>query len=377
MPENPRLTTPRGSWSFAELSADPFRLLDRATKLGLLRINGDKSEEIVSAILSLDGKAPVVFLGGSNVKTRPDVVKETQWGFMTSGSTGKPKHVFHTLKAISRRIPPRPSSNANWAFLTDISRMAGFQVVLEAVVRGESLSIPDQGSSMFEKIDFLTANNVTHISATPSQFRQLLGSTKAASISLKQITLGGEIADQKILDGLHSVFPKARITHVYATTETGPVFAVSDGQEGFPEAQLEKSGNRVILSNTFELGILSRNNGDVFWTGDLVQKANGRYKFVGRNSEVINVGGAKVFPATVEAVILSHQDVQDCIVRGEKNSILGHLVVAEISLHRNSDSIIPELQKICRERLPNYSVPRKFNVVDEITYSNLGKKIRR
>jgi acyl-coenzyme A synthetase/AMP-(fatty) acid ligase len=376
MPEKPRLTSPRGSWTFSELSSDPFKLMDKLSKKRYLRVAGIKSEEVVSAVLSLDGKVSAVFLGDADESIQPGSSDKTQWGFLTSGSTGIPKHVFHTLKAITRELPRRQNSNVTWAFLTDINRMAGFQVVLEAVIRGENLAIPDRHIPITEKVKFLKENNVTHISATPSQFRQLLGVPKAALIPLRQITLGGEIADQKILDGLHDFFPGARITHVYATTETGPIFGVSDGQEGFPESQLKKIGNRITISETLEVGIISKNNSGVFWTGDLVEERNGRYHFIGRNSEVINVGGAKVFPSTVEAILLSHPDVQDCIVKGEKNSILGQLVVAEVSLRQPSHDIVPELRKLCKALLPNYSVPQKFSVVNELRFSLAGKKMR-
>jgi O-succinylbenzoic acid--CoA ligase len=83
-----------------------------------------------------------------------------------------------------------------------------------------------------------------------------------------------------------------------------------------------------------------------------------------------------VFPSTVEAILLSHPDVQDCIVKGEKNSILGQLVVAEVSLRQPSDDIVPELRKLCKALLPNYCVPQKFSVVNELRFSLSGKKMR-
>jgi acyl-CoA synthetase (AMP-forming)/AMP-acid ligase II len=193
---------------------------------------------------------------------------------------------------------------------------------------------------------------------------------------LKQITLGGEIADQKILDGLRSAFPESKITHVYATTETGPVLAVSDGLAGFPVAQLSKANNRIVLSEFHEVGVSDVFNDQIHWTGDLVELEGDRFKFVGRNSDVINVGGAKVNPATVETAILMHPDVQDCLVKGRENSVLGHLVVAEVVLRRVNDGIVDELRTLCKESLPNYAVPRVFTIVEKISQSPTGKKVR-
>lgn len=376
MLKNPKLTTPRGVWSFCELSEDPFGLIDRASTNNSLILSGQKAEEVVSAVLVAEGQIPVVYFGEVHELEITPGDSETLWVFLTSGSTGRPKQIAQKLSAITRKIQTRENIDATWGFFTDVTRMAGIQVVLEAVSRGENLVVPDRQMSIVAKAQFIKEHGVTHLSATPSQFRQFLSVPGTSSLPLKQITLGGEIADQKILDGLRSVFPKSKITHVYATTETGPVIAVSDGLAGFPETQLSKKGNRIVLSELQEIGIMGVPENHIYWTGDLVELNETRFKFVGRNSDVINVGGAKVNPATVESAILTHSDVQDCLVKGRENSVLGQLVVAEVVLNQVNDGIVDELRKLCQELLPNYAVPRAFSIVKEIRHSMAGKKVR-
>ena len=78
---------------------------------------------------------------------------------------------------------------------------------------------------------------VRAVSGTPSYWRRLvtLGSRDALKeIPLEQITLGGEIADQTLLDTLKLMYPAARIVHIYATSELGRCFSVKDGKAGFP-----------------------------------------------------------------------------------------------------------------------------------------------
>src|SRR5207249_6402051 len=92
------------------------------------------------------------------------------------------------------------------------------------------------------------------VSGTPSRWRSLLiGSARALAEcrSIRQITLGGEISDQAILDALGRVLPAARITHVYATTEAGVLLSVSDRRAGFPAAWLDadRNGVRLRVSN--------------------------------------------------------------------------------------------------------------------------------
>lgn len=374
--ETAEFTTPRGTWSRLELSGDPFNLTASALEKGFLTLSGEQPEEVISALLSAEGKIPIVYLGEPGNLDATPVDSKTLWVFLTSGSTGKPKKVAHTLRAITRKVQTLENSDATWGFFTDITRMAGIQVVLEALSRGENLVIPDPEMPMGAKAEFLKKHGVTHLSATPSQFRQFLSVKGISSMPLVQITLGGEIADQKILDGLRLAFPKSNITHVYATTETGPVLAVSDGLAGFPESQLSKTTNRIVLSELNEVGVTGLEGGEIHWTGDLVEMNAGRFQFVGRNSDFINVGGAKVNPVIVESVVMTHSDVQDCLVTGRESSVLGQLVVAQVMLKRDNEAIADELRELCSAELPKHAVPRTFDVIDRLTHSVAGKKVR-
>ena len=375
-PENFTLTTPRGNWNLQELSNDVFGLLERASGKDNLFLSGDKTEEVVSAVLVAEGRIPVVYLGEVNYPTVQSINSETLWVFSTSGSTGMPKQIIHRLDAITRKTVSKHQSSNTWGFFYDITRMAGLQVVLEAISRGDNLVIPDLRMSMNQKLKFIREKGVTHLSATPSQYRQLLSTEGASALPLQQITLGGEIADQKLLDGLRSVFPASKITHVYATTETGPLLAVSDGLEGFPEAKFLELGHRILLSDSGEIGIVKTDGYNIHWTGDIVSFKSGRYKFIGRNANIINVGGAKVFPEAVESIILSHPDVSDCLVKGRANSIVGELVSVEVVLKKPNANIEQEVRMWSRKFLPDYAIPRFIEIVEAVLYSASGKKVR-
>ena len=60
-----------------------------------------------------------------------------------------------------------------------------------------------------------------------------------AQLPIVQITLGGEVVDQAVLDRLKNAFPKSRLVHIYATTEMGRCFSVNDGLAGFPASYLK------------------------------------------------------------------------------------------------------------------------------------------
>jgi acyl-coenzyme A synthetase/AMP-(fatty) acid ligase len=65
-------------------------------------------------------------------------------------------------------------------------------------------------------------------------------------------------------------------------------------------------------------------------TGDIVERRGERYYFVGRKDGVINVGGHKVRPEEVEAVLNCHPGVRMSFVRGRKSPITGAVVVADV-----------------------------------------------
>ena len=173
----------------------------------------------------------------------------------------------------------------------------------------------------------LRAGSVTHISGTPSHWRKLLMSGAAADFSPRYVRLSGEIADQAVLDGLAHAFPYASIGHAYASTEAGVGFAVNDGRESFPaefigpnrdgvEMKVVDGSLRIRSHRTAHAYVgadappLADAEGFVD-TGDMVELRGERYHFVGRRGGIINIGGLKVHPEEIEAVINGHELVRN------------------------------------------------------------------
>jgi acyl-coenzyme A synthetase/AMP-(fatty) acid ligase len=326
---------------------------------------------------------------------------ETEWVLLTSGTTGRPKMVMHTLTSLTGAVGPGTAQNAGivWSTFYDIRRYGGMQIFLRAVVTGTSLVL---GGAQESTADFLTragANGVTHISGTPSHWRRALMSPAANRIDPEYIRLSGEIADQGILNSLRAFYPKARIGHAFATTEAGVAFDVKDCQAGFPaesiaatpgvemkvvEGTLRIRSSRTAIRYLGEgVPVLKDVEGWVD-TGDVLDLREGRYYFSGRRDGTINVGGLKVHPEEVEAVINRHPQVQVSRVRTKKNPITGALVVADVVLRplagETGDSP-RELQQnillLCRETLASHKVPTAINFVASLEISETGKLIRR
>jgi acyl-coenzyme A synthetase/AMP-(fatty) acid ligase len=327
--------------------------------------------------------------------------KETEWVLMTSGTTGVPKLVAHTLGSLTAAIQPRGtmSSQVIWSTFYDIRRYGGLQILLRAARTGASLVLPGATESTADFLARAGSCGVTHISGTPSHWRRALMSPAAHLLKPKYVRLSGEAIDQAILNNLRSAYPEARIVHAFASTEAGVAFEVTDGAPGFPEDILEASPgvDMHVQDGTLRIrsaGVASRYLGDsapalkdqdgFVDTNDLLELRDGRYYFAGRRDGVINVGGLKVHPEQVEAVISRHPDVQMCVVRAQKSRITGALVVADVVLRKDctpiehDESLIQsDILQLCREQLPAYKVPAAINIVPMLGLGGAGKVLRR
>jgi acyl-CoA synthetase (AMP-forming)/AMP-acid ligase II len=311
----------------------------------------------------------------------------------TSGTTGKPKLVVHTLASLTATTKTYSSGalRHRWGLLYDPARFAGLQVVLQALLGGATMVVPEN-KNIDQAVDFMIVQGVTALSATPSYWRQLLMARSVGRLKLKQITLGGEIADARILRALHSLFPSCRIVHIYASTETGVGFSVRDGKPGFPLSYLDDSvldGVRLRITKHGRLLMMKarpehraetaasvrRLEEGFVDTGDLVEVRGDRVYFLGRASGLINVGGNKVYPETIEAVICSHPGVVGARVFAKPSSILGNLVAADVQLENpfERDLIVGQLNELCREKLSRFQWPAVLNVVKQLEISESGK----
>ena len=323
----------------------------------------------------------------------------TEWLLLTSGTTGVPKIVGHTLEALSGAITAEGVPQGDtpvWATFYDIRRYGGLQIFLRAVLGGASLVLSDPKEPVADHLARLTRAGVTHISGTPSHWRKAMMSGAAAAFQPRYVRLSGEIADQAVLDGLKRSFPEASIGHAYASTEAGVGFAVVDGLEGFPASLLERAPGGVELKvEDGSLRIRSKRTAHAYIgrepaaladadgfidSGDMVERRGDRYYFVGRRGGIINVGGLKVHPEEVEAIINRHQGVRMSRVRSRRSPITGAIVVADVVLSDGAaadmDTIKSGILADCRQNLATHKVPAMITFVPSLDITGAGKLAR-
>jgi acyl-CoA synthetase (AMP-forming)/AMP-acid ligase II len=257
--------------------------------------------------------------------------------------------------------------------------------------------LSEPGEALADHVARLHARGVTHISGTPSHWRKLLMSGSAAGFAPRYVRLSGEIVDQAVLDGLAKAFPQASIGHAYASTEAGVGFAVNDGLEGFPAEMIGRNRDSVEMKiEDGSLRIRSKRAAHAYVgknasaltdqdgfvdTGDMVELRGDRYHFVGRRGGIINIGGLKVHPEEIEAVINRHGEVRMSRARSRRSPITGSIVVADVVLADGCDKgrvedIRNQILADCRVSLATHKVPAVIRFVEALDVTPAGKLAR-
>lgn len=287
--------------------------------------------------------------------------KGTQISVNTSGTTGAPKTI--TVDTNGRKRPAtRDKSDARWLLTYPADRWAGVSVVLHCLQRAATLIVPtslsysDLFSAGFE-------HKVDHISWTPSKFHgALLSGLAYEKLPIKQITFGGEIVSQYTLDCAKTMWPTARVSHVYASAEIGDICCVSDCLAGVPVEKF--SGPRFSIEHDGELIVNGIRTGDVW-----LQRGN-RYYCAGRKGGEIRVGGVAVYPPEIEEAAL-RAGAKIARAFPVNSPLVGSLVGLEYVGDISKEDMTRALSA-----LPRHSIPGLISKVESINLTEAGK-IRR
>ena len=267
---------------------------------------------------------------------------------------------------------------------------AGLQVFFSSYATGGSLVYAS--GTVGDLSLAIVREQVDVISATPTFWRMLVNAWRPVpGLRLRQATLGGEIVRQDILNIIRSQFDPLKLTHIYASTETGPALVVSDGLEGFPARWLERNDGpvqiRISLEGLMELRSAyamlgyadrdSRPDDEWYRTPDLVELRSDRVHFLGRSDSIVNVGGVKVSIDHLELEILCIVGIQDCRVYQRFSPITGSLLCVDI-LPTSLSAPLPvtEFKRRMRETLGDLPIPQVVKIVDSIRMAQSGKKAR-
>lgn len=356
--------------------------------LPLTLIDSDLNESELSALGLNSINKPVELKTNNTIVESSQLTKrvlesKSEITLFTSGTTGQPKKVVHSLNGLTRFVKnDNKHSHDVWGFAYNPTHIAGLQVFLQALININTIII------LFNKekeqiFDFIDKYKITHLSATPTFYRLICSSEKSFTFT-KKITLGGERSSESLYAKINALFPNAKISNIYASTEAGSLLLSKNDLFKIPEEynkQIVISEENELLIHKSLIGnseIIVIDNG-YYATGDIVEwvdKDGGFFRISQRKNELINTGGYKVNPVEIEEVIRLIRGVEDVLVFGKPNSVLGNILCADIKV--NDEFKLDELgvRAHLSSLLQSFKIPRKLNFVDSIKQTRTGKAKR-
>ncbi len=334
--------------------------------------------------------------GGTRVRERHPLEEELARRLVpglilfTSGSSGKPKAVVHDFSLLLEKFKTERRAFRTINFLL-FDHWGGLNTLFHNLANGSFLVLPEKRSPAYV-CEMVEKYELTLLPVSPTFLNLLIASNCAASYrldSLKVITYGAEPMAESTLKRVTEILPAVEFKQTYGLIELGVMQSkslsrdslwVKLGGEGFDIRVVE--GLLEIKAQSGMLGYLNApspyTEDGYFMTGDRVLQDGDYFRILGRESELINVGGLKVFPQEIESVLLDHPLVEDATVFGEKHPLAGKIICADVRLQGAPDERDARLalKKHCIQNLETFKVPMKFNFVTSDLHSARLKRIR-
>jgi long-chain acyl-CoA synthetase len=308
----------------------------------------------------------------------------------SSGSTGKSKAALHDFVPLLDKFRvPRHRMRAITFLLFD--HIGGVNTLLYTLSNtGCVITVEDRSP---EAVCRAIATHRAQMLPTSPTFLNLLLLSEAYArhdlSSLELVTYGTEVMPETTLKRFHALFPDVRLLQTYGLSELGILRSKSKssdslwvkvGGEGFELRVVD--GLLEIKAASAMLGYLNHESPFTedgwFMTGDAVEVDGDYLKILGRRSEIINVGGEKVYPAEVESELQLMDGVEDATVVGERHPITGQIVTAQVKLSTGEDAAVfrKRMRAFLADRVPRYKIPQKVTVTEAAMHGARFKKMR-
>lgn len=321
-----------------------------------------------------------------------DLIKRNSAGiiFFSSGTTGEPKAALHNLDHLMKKFMTQGRKIKMLTFLL-FDHEGGFNTIMHALSSGSMIATlrersPEEVCNIIEKY------KIELLPTSPTFLNMLIISRAYERYDLSSlhiISYGTEPMPETTLKRLHEIFPDVKLKQTYGLSELGVMSTKSEnseslwmkiGGDGFEMKIVD--GILYIRTQSAMLGYLNApspfDEDGWFNTKDRVEEKDGYIRILGRTTDLINVGGNKVYPNEVESVLLSFAGVKDAHVYGEANPITGMSVVADVSVdeENNNREFIKKLRRFCGEKLESFKRPTAIRLKNESFASPRFKKIR-
>lgn len=347
----------------------------------------------VECRIDLGGKVPVVTSTGRAADhdhyARLWAADAAGLVLFSSGSTGKHKAAVHDLTPLLEKFETPRHSYRTLVFL-QLDHIGGINTLFYTLANAGTVVVAS-GRMPHDVCTAIERHRVELLPTSPTFLNLLLLSEEWQRhdlSSLKVITYGTEPMPASTLRRVHAAFPNVRLQQTYGLSEVGILRSQSRGPDslwvrvGGEGYETKVVDHRLwIRARSAMIGYLNApcpfDAEGYFDTGDLVEVEGEWLRILGRQSELINVGGSKVFPTEVENALLEMDNVEDVSVRGESSALTGQAVVVCVRLKTDEEpsAFKTRMRLFCRDRLASYKVPVKVEFSGPV-YSERFKKMR-
>lgn len=353
--------------------------------------------EAQARITETDNGLAIRFLARSSAKhpLLQSLLEDETAGLVifSSGSTGKSKAAVHRADRLLRKYAREGRALRTIPFML-FDHIGGLNTLLQTLSSGGCLCML-QDRSPAEVCRMIERYRVQALPVSPTFLNLLLisGAHQSYDLStLEVVSYGSEVMPASTLAAWNEQFPNIRMVQAYGMSELGILPTKSKGSNSLQfaikgdEARFRiVDGMLEVLADTAMAGYLNAPNPftEDGWlrTGDEAVAEDGYIRILGRRSELINVGGEKVYPAEVEDVLQMMDEIDDVVVSAEPSGLTGQLVKATVKLHELDRGLsLGELRRriwsFCQDKLPSYKIPQKIAITEELLMGNRMKKIR-
>lgn len=311
----------------------------------------------------------------------------------SSGSTGASKAAVHSADLLLSkfRAEGRPARTIPFMMFDHIG---GLNTLLQTLAGGGCLCILEDRSpgAVCRTIE---RHRVEALPVSPTFMNLLLLSGVYRDYdlsSLKVVSYGSEVMPAATLTAWNEAFPGVRTVQAYGMSELGVLKTKSRSSDSLSFALTGDGVEYRIVDGLLEIKTATAmigylNAPDPFtedgWlrTGDEAVAEDGYIRILGRRSEIINVGGEKVYPAEVESVLQELAGIEEVVVSAEPSPIMGQMVTATVKLRGEAEPSLGELRRqiwaYCRDKLPPHKIPQKIVISRESLVGSRLKKIRK
>jgi len=308
----------------------------------------------------------------------------------TSGTSGKPKAAIHDILALLEKFKVKRTALRTLNFLL-FDHWGGLNTMFHILSNG-GVVIATKNRDPENVCELIQKHKIELLPASPTFLNLMLLSGAYENYDMSSliiISYGTEPMPESTLKRLKVIFPNIKLLQTYGLIELGVMQSKSERDDslwvkigGTGYSTRVVNGLLEIKAKSAMLGYLNApspfTEDGWFKTGDAVEVSGEYIKILGRKSEIINVGGDKVYPQEVESVIQEMDNINDVTVYAEKNPIMGNIVCAKVVLSAevNKKIFVKELKQFCKKRIKKYMIPVKVKFTNDRLYGSRFKKNR-